>query len=292
MKWLRRILLALVALAAALVAAGLAALWFTGAWGAFFPSRNHDRVAPELPAQLARPAVLLFTKTNAFRHEEAIDAGSALFEAIARDRGWGLFRTENGAVFAPDALARFDVVVFHNASGDTLDDAQEAAFRSWLEAGGGWVGTHAAGDGSHEEWRWYHQTLIGAHYLGHIMGPQFQEARVVVEDASHPAARGLPADFHHVEEWYSWDASARENGFVVIASVDESSYEPFIRMLGQEQDVRMGDHPIVWSRCVGRGRALYSAMGHQAAAYAKPEIRSLLENAVAWAAGEVGDECR
>ena len=40
--------------------------------------------------------------------------------------------------------------------------AQEAAFVRFLEAGGGWLGTHAAGDSSHEDWRWYTETLIGS----------------------------------------------------------------------------------------------------------------------------------
>ena len=45
------------------------------------------------------------------------------------------------------------------------------------------------------------------------------------------------------------------------------------------------DHPIVWSHCVGQGRALYSGLGHQASAYAEPEHRKLLEEAVAWSMG-------
>jgi hypothetical protein len=35
-----------------------------------------------------------------------------------------------------------------------------------------------------------------------------------------------------------------------LASLDESSYEP--RELFR--DIAMGDHPVVWSHCPGRGR--------------------------------------
>ncbi|MBW2268973.1 MAG: ThuA domain-containing protein [Deltaproteobacteria bacterium] len=291
MTLVRRILIGLLALLGAGAAAGLALAWYVGAWNILFPSRAHDRVAPELPAQLARPAVLVFTKTNSFRHEDGIAAGVSLLQEISERRGWGFFHTENGAVFNADQLARFAAVVFHNASGDTLDAAQESAFQTWLEAGGGWVGTHSAGDGSHEDWRWYQDSLIGGLFIAHIMGPQFQEARVVVEDASHPAAAKLPADFSHREEWYSWQESARARGFHVILSIDETSYQPFARMFGGEKDLRMGDHPVVWSRCVGKGRALYSALGHSTEAYATDEHRALLEGAVAWAAGVEGEGC-
>lgn len=292
MKTLRRILIGLAITLVLFVAASLAAIRYIGAWNIVFPSSEHDTEAPTLPEGLARPAVLLFTKTNSFRHKEAIPAGAARIEAIAGERGWGFFHTENGAVFDPALLARFDAVVFHNASGDMLSDEQEAAFQAWLEAGGGWLGMHAAGDGSHASWRWYHETLIGGEYDAHIMGPQFQEARVVVEDPAHPAVRGVPGEFLHTEEWYSWKSSAREHGLHVIATVDESSYEPMLRFMGEERSLRMGDHPVVWSRCVGKGRALYSALGHRAEAYETPEYKALLEGALAWTLGIAGEECR
>ena len=128
-------------------------------------------------------------------------------------------------------------------------------------------------------------------YLGHILGPQTQEARVVVEAISHPITRGLPTEFQHEEEWYSWGRGAREAGFDVLLTVDESSYSPWIKAFGNEVDIRMTDHPIVWSRCVGRGRAVYSAMGHWGDAYAQDYTQRLLENAVVWASGVEGEPC-
>ena len=292
MKILRRILIGTVAVFSVLLVVGLGVAWHVGLWNLMFPSHAHESVAPELPAELARPAVLVFTKTNSFRHVDGIEAGVPLIREIAERRGWGFFHTENGAVFNADDLARFDVVMFHNASGDVLDEAQELAFQTWLEAGGGWVGTHSSGDSSHKEWEWYQETLIGGVFTAHIMGPQFQEARVIVEDRSHPAGAKLPAEFTHTEEWYSWDASARDKGFHVIASIDESSYAPYARFMGQDVDLRMGDHPVVWSRCVGEGRALYSTLGHSAEAYSTAEHPPLLEGALAWAAGVEGEGCR
>ena len=128
-------------------------------------------------------------------------------------------------------------------------------------------------------------------YLGHILGPQTQAARVIVEATSHPITRGLPTEFQHEEEWYSWDRGAREAGFDVLLTVDESSYSPWIKAFGNEVDIRMTDHPIVWSRCVGRGRAVYSAMGHWGDAYAQDYMQRLLENAVVSASGVEGKSC-
>ena len=256
------------------------------------PSTHTDSTPPRLPDALPAPAILVYTKTNGFRHGEAIRAGVAWLEALAERRGWSVFHTENGAVFNDEDLARFQVAFWHNASGDSLDDAQKLAFRSWLEAGGGYVGTHAAGDASHS-WPFYVQQIIGADFIGHPMGPQFQDAAVAVEDRSHPASRELPESFTHNDEWYSFAESPRGvEGVHVLATIDESSYIPRQKLLWMEQDLAMGDHPVVWWRCVGRGRALYSAIGHQASSYETPEVAALLEGALRWAAGLEGEGCR
>jgi len=269
----------------------LAVIRWVGAWNIVFPSRSYETTPPELPAELTRPAILVFTKTNSFRHREAIEALVPAFEEIAAERGLSLFHTENSAAFSPEVLARFDAVVFGNTTGDMLSDDQDASFQAWLEAGGGWFGIHAAGDGSHADWTWYVDTLIGASYDAHIMDPQFQTARVVVEDPDHPATRRLPENWSHEEEWYSWQSSPRLAGVRVLATVDESSYTPHFSMGGMEKDLRMGDHPILWTTCVGKGRAIYSALGHQGRAYSSPEYRSVLDGATAWIVRQEGEGC-
>ncbi|MBU6268157.1 MAG: ThuA domain-containing protein, partial [Sphingomonadales bacterium] len=204
----------------------------------------HESVPPVLPANLPRPAILVFSKTNAFRHEEAIPAGNALFAKIAKEHGWGYFQTENGATFRPDILSRFDAVVFNNVSGDVFTTAQQDALKAWIEQGGGFVGTHAAGDNSHEGWKWYTDSLIGAHFTMHTMKPQFQQATVTVEGKDHPAVAGLPASWQRTEEWYSFAASPRAKGYGVLLAVDEKTYNPE-GMFGK--NLRMGnDHPVVW----------------------------------------------
>ena len=219
-------------LATLLVVSAMAYIWYLGAWNLVFPSDAHDSVPPGLPSDLASPAVLVFSKTNAFRHRESIEAGGQFLAALAEERGWGNFHTENGAVFNAGDLERFDVVVFLNTSGDTLDERQERAFQDWLRAGGGWFGIHAAGDSSHAGWSWYMDELIGALFIGHILGPQFQRATVVLENQAHPVLAGLQDVWEHEEEWYSWEQNPRERGFTVLATVDEDSYTPEERLWG------------------------------------------------------------
>jgi hypothetical protein len=247
-----------------------------------------DRVPPELPAELGQGgaiAILLFSKTNGFRHEEAIPACERSVREIAARRGWQLYATENAAVFDASLLARFRVLVSNNATGDNWSAAQRQAFQRWIEQGGGFVGVHAAAGTRYRFWDWYTDVLLRGRFIGHPVFPQLQSARVVIEDPTHPALAGLGASFQHEDEWYSFEHSARQPGVRVLASLDESSYTP--REIWRE--IAMGDHPIVWSHCPGRGRAFYSALGHTAATYARPEHERMLEGAIAWAAGLAGD---
>jgi uncharacterized protein len=249
----------------------------------------YETTPPALPRDIPRPALLVFSKTNGFRHEEAIPAANALFARLAADEGWGYFQTENGATFRPDILARFDAVVFNNVSGDVFTSDQRQALQAFIEKGGGFVGVHGSGGDMSYDWRWYVDHLIGAQFIGHPMSPQFQSATVRIEDPTHPATRSLPRTWQRTDEWYSFEASPRAKGYRILATLDESGYSPKGPF---GQDLAMGrDHPIAWWHCTGRGRVLYSAMGHQASAYAEPHYRQMLRGAVRWALRLEGEGC-
>lgn len=272
----------LLVIAALWLAFSLFMAWRIGAWNLIFPNTEHDTVPPRLPTDLASPAVLVFTKTNGFRHKDGIAGGTEVLADLVARRGWGHVHTENGAVFNAQDLERFDAVVFLNASGDMLNAGQEQVFQAWMEAGGGWLGVHAAGDGSHLTWQWYRDNLIGADFTAHIMGPQFQFANVLLENQAHPVLAGVPDVWRHEEEWYSWASSPRLEGFKILATLDEDSYSPVQKMWFSEVDLSMGDHPVVWSNCVGAGRSVYAAMGHKGEALRQPQVKRILANSLDW----------
>ena len=277
----------LLAIALLFMAVGVARNWDLIRRTVLGGYHDHDSVAPALPAALARPAMLVFSKTNAFRHAEAIPAADRLLAGIAKQRHWGLFSTDNGAVFDAAILRRFDAVVFNNVSGDVFTASQAKALRAFVEGGGALVGIHAAGDGS-IPWDWYRDTVIGADFTGHPMSPQFQPGTVRIEDHSHPATRALPPILNRVDEWYHFAASPRARVHV-LASLDEHSLANH-RAFGR--DLSMGrDHPIAWWRCVGPGRVFYTAMGHQAESYGEPAMQTMIEGALDWAARKEAPAC-
>lgn len=281
-KWVRRVVSALLVVAVLLAAAFLWFVHYIGAWNVLFPSHHHETTPPEIVLSGEHTSILLFTKTNAFRHKGAIKAGSELFRTMGEQQGWAIFQTENSAVFNRADLAVFDVVIFHNVTGNSLSKDQQEAFEEWLSSGGGWLGTHAAGDGSHFHWPWYMKNLIGVRFIAHTMGPQFQDAKIINEAPDHIIMSDLPNSWSHNEEWYSWERSARDAGFKILAVVDEATYNPEQILFGRKKDLAMGDHPIAWRSCIGKGRSVYSALGHSAAAYEDTRHKQFLEKAILW----------
>lgn len=245
-------------------------------------ARNYETVRPELPAELKDPAILVFSKTNGYRHKDAIRGASAAIHSIADKNGWSVLFTENGAVFNREDLSRFRATIWNNTSGDVLNAEQKDAFRSYVENGDGFVGIHAAGGDFRYAWSWYAETLIGAQFIGHTLFPRSPTATIRIERHDDPATKGLPDQWTRSDEWYSFKTSPRSNGATVLATLDETTYRPRMGW----KDIRMGsDHPVVWKHSVGNGRAFYSAIGHSAHAYAEPHYRNVLEGAIAWAAG-------
>ena len=227
-------------------------------------------------------SILVYSRTAGWRHD-SIDEAWAAIAAIANKRGWSVTFAEDESWFDASRLANFDAVVFALSSGNTLSPDRRSNFRSFVENGGGFVGLHSSGDGT-MEWDWYERNLIGAKFIGHPLQPGERSGTIRIEDFDNPATRHLSADWYRVDEWYSFDTSVRGR-FNVLASLDEDSYRP-----GRWHDgtpLAMGsDHPVVWNRCVDRGRSFYSALGHTADSYREDAMIEMIDGGISWALGE------
>ncbi len=212
------------------------------------------------------PSVLVFTRMEGFRHD-CVENGVKALRDLSKDR-YQLEVSDDPAEFAPGNLSRFDAVVFMNTTGDVLDGDQQAAFESYLQNGGGFVGVHAAADTEYD-WPFYGRLLGGAWFKSH---PQVQQATVVMEESGHPSVTGLPVRWDRVDEWYEFRRNPRD-AVHVVATVDESTYSPH---------ESMGDHPIIWTVPIGEGTALYTAGGHTPESFDEPGFRQHLLQSIEW----------
>lgn len=246
---------------------------------------RYDNDVPQFKLPKGKPRLLLFEKINGFKDVPSVDAARAALVAMAERKGWALAITDKGGAFNPATLRQFDAVIWNNISGDVLTLSQRRAFKAYLENGGGFVGIHGSGGDPSYAWDWYADTLLGARFLAHPHDPQFQDAKIIV-DPSHPLSSSLPATWTMNDEWYSFRTNPRKAGAKVLLALDESTYKP---VGSGGLNLRMGDHPLAWTNCVGpvgrqQGRMFYSAIGHRPETYSEPRNVAMLEAAIGWTA--------
>ncbi len=252
--------------------------------------------APIPTEHMSQPAMLIYSDTAGWRHEEGIAGGNVALMEIAGDKGLGYFTTQHSEIFNAETLSRFDLIVFNSATGDSLSADQKAAFEAWLADDGAVILIHGSIDASQSDWSFYQDEMVGPHFISHPMAPQFQAADIVVLNTGHPVMAGLPDRFSATDEWYSFDG-VPDDRFVTLAGLDETTYDPRNTVYGVE-DLRMGDQPedhaIIWARCLpDGGRVVASALGHTIESFKATEHRQLLSNAIDWTrrAGEDAVGC-
>jgi cytochrome c len=218
------------------------------------------------------PRVLVFSKTAGFRHE-SIEAGLTAIEAISKKNNFTYDATEDSEDFNEENLRNYQAVIFLNTTGDVLNKQQQNDFERFIQAGGGFVGVHAAADTEYN-WPWYGQ-LVGAYFESHPNNPNVRTATFNVLDRSHPSTDSLPEKWERTDEFYNYKNIQEDLN--VLITIDESTYEG-----GTNGD----NHPMAWYKEFDGGRAFYTAMGHTNESYDDPLFIDHLEGGIVYALGE------
>jgi type 1 glutamine amidotransferase len=245
---------------------------------------SYETEVPVIEFPSDQTAVLLFSKATGFRHGESIDAGKNVFKELAKKNNWFLYSTDEGGVFNPEQLAKFNAVIFNNSTGRVLNDDQQAALEEYVTQGGSLIGIHGAGDDSHH-WDWYENNLMGARFSHHPLDPQLQEAEITLNDVRDSLiVEGLPATWKHTDEWYVFFEHPVDKGFNILYTIDGEKINPSGNMLWiTNKNFGMGKgHPVAWYRATGKGRTFYTSIGHNAEAWKQQAFVDMLENAVSW----------
>ncbi|MEI6892161.1 MAG: ThuA domain-containing protein [Pontiella sp.] len=256
------------------------ALYMGLALGALFSQSVAAESAP-ISEEQQSIRVLGFQANNGYEHA-SMPAAKALLERLGQKNGWEVISSQESSILTERDLGTFDVVVFNNNCGNkgpVMKPKEQAALQKFVRNGGGFVGVHTAGalwkeGGSFQAW---YEGLIGARQVRH---PKIQQARLVVEDRTHPATRHLPEEWLVTDEWHNFSSNPREKVHVLIA-LDETSYN------GKANQKMGGDHPFVWYQEYDGGRSFFTSLGHTIALYNNPDFEKLIEGAVLWTSGRV-----
>jgi type 1 glutamine amidotransferase len=204
----------------------------------------------------------MLTATAGFRHD-AIDTARDVMNRL----GFTVTATEELSRFTTAGLSDVDVVMFALTSGELpFTPAQRSALIDAVNGGKGFVGIHSATDTLYEFSDY--GRLVGAYFKEH---PWTQQARVLVEDASHPAT-GVRDPFTLEEEFYTFRDNPRGR-VQVLLRLDPASVNT------------TGDYPLAWAQSFGSGRSYYNALGHFPATWRDSRFQSQLVAAIRWVAG-------
>jgi len=217
-------------------------------------------------------SVLVFSKTESFRHASIPNGQKAIFE-LGQKYDFAVDTTEDASVFNEKSLSKYNVVIFLSTTGDILNDAQQLEFNRFIQAGGGFVGIHAAADTEYD-WPWYGK-LVGAYFNGHPNDPNVRDAVIDNKNKTHNCCKHLPDRWECSDEWYNYkDINPAIN---VVLNLDEKTYEG-----GTNGE----NHPIAWYHEFDGGRSFYTGLGHTIEAFDDAFFREHLWGGIDYAAGE------
>ncbi len=215
--------------------------------------------------------ILVFCKTEGYRHT-SIESGIEALKKLGTENGFKVTSTEDVRYIQEDSLKQFAAVLFLNTSGDILNDVKQADLERYIQAGGGFVGVHAATNTEYD-WPWYNK-LVGAYFDGH---PKVQEATLKVIDNNHPSTSFLDSTWVKTEEWYNFRDI--DPGIKIVLEVDEDSYK------GGKNGAR---HPISWYHNFDGGRSFYTALGHSNETYSNANFLKHILGGIQYAMGNNG----
>ncbi|KAH7106494.1 class I glutamine amidotransferase-like protein [Auriculariales sp. MPI-PUGE-AT-0066] len=232
--------------------------------------------------QLNTAKVLIFSKTDGFRHE-SIPAATEALQAAGPTKQIEFDATEDATRFSDDGLAGYDAVLFLMNTAEVLAEDQTKALQNYLNAGGNFIAIHSASDAVRAT-PFYGQAL-GAYFDHHA---NLQNATVLVADKNHPSTSSLPDRWPVYDEIYYFKSDPRSIGAKVILSVDESSYH--------DQDTTYVDvqgkpHPLAWyqERVSGTdasatrvGRSWYTSLGHEISVWSDSIFMAHVMGGITW----------
>jgi len=239
-----------------------------------------ERAQDVRPAPEASRGILVLTERGG-QHGGFTDAALEWLANFAAENDFTVTELNDTEAIDEEMLARHKVFLQLDYPPYGWTDKAKAAFeRALFDGGIGWVGFHHAallGDfDGYGLWEWFSDYMGGIRFENYIASTA--SGRVKVERADHPVMKGVDPSFTVTrEEWYTFDRSPRGR-VQVLANVDESSYLP-------ASDVKMGDHPVVWTNPRVKGRNVYFLMGHDAGLMKNENFTTMFANALKWAAG-------
>ncbi len=199
-------------------------------------------------------------------HEPEQCAG--IVEKMLSGQGFKVHVETSTKAFANPLLAQMSLIV-PICTQIKIEKEELANLTQAVRGGVGLAGFHGGMGDSFRDAVDY-QFMTGGQWVAHPGG--IIDYRVNITRHDDPVMAGIGDFDYHSEQYYMHVDPANE---VLATTTFSGQYAPWV------DGVVM---PVVWKRRYGTGRVFYSALGHVAKEFGVPQMRSILERGMAWAA--------
>lgn len=193
---------------------------------------------------------------------------AAVIKDILEQEGFKVRAEQGTAVLTDPALKEFSLIVPVMTMAK-IEKEEVANLISAVKGGTGLLGYHGgAGDTFRESTEY--QYMVGGQFVAHP--GKFITYDVNVTRPDDAIMAGIP-DFNYASEQYYMHVDPSNE---VLATTTFSGAHDYW--------AKGTVMPVVWKRKFGEGRVFYSSLGHEAAEFSRPEMRTIFTRGALWAA--------
>jgi type 1 glutamine amidotransferase len=193
---------------------------------------------------------------------------SVVVKDILEAEGFKVRVEQGAAVFADPAIQGISLIVpiFTMAR---IEKDEAANLAAAVKGGVGFAGYHGGAGDTFRECVEY-QYMVGGQWVAHPGKFITYDVHVTRPD---DAVMACIADFNYASEQYYMHVDPSNEVLATTTFTGEHDYW-----------IEGTVMPVVWKRKFGEGRVFYSALGHSAAEFSVPEMRSIFTRGATWAA--------
>ena len=196
------------------------------------------------------------------------EATAALVAEMLRAQDFDVYVEDSTEAFADPALERMSLIV-PILTMSKIEKEELEGLTGAVKAGVGLGGFHGGmGDAFRESLDY--NFMVGGQLVAHP--GDFIDYRVDIARPDDPIVAGIEGFAYRSEQYYLHVDPANE---VLATTTFSGEHAPWLKGAVM---------PVVWKRRHGLGRVFYSALGHEPAEFTVPQMKTILERGLAWAA--------
>ena len=196
------------------------------------------------------------------------EAGAAIVGQMLRDADFAVELSNSTSAFANPAIHELDLIV-PIITQSTAKEDEISNLVAAIESGVGLAGYHGGMGDSFRDVVDY-QFMVGGQWVAHP--GDIIDYKVNIIAKNDPITVGIEDFAYHSEQYYMHVDPANE---VLATTTFSGEHAPWTKGTVM---------PVVWKRHHGAGRVFYSALGHTADEFSVPQMHTILQRGLLWAA--------